>query len=219
MQASCASASLLTNIALSTSTRQAKRRSRIDRNAISGPMGDFRHTMHIGRGGDAFGDTSFLATPKPVMQSSSADPLLGADGSTIDGFTHPTADTVLPVRSGSECSSNSRSNESLPMVNQPQITRTLNGHSKGHRNSGSDVESYDNYMCVATQPAATSTSPSVSGDPMLSFDLDLGPSMLDDILSWFTYKLLSMCSLKVTTVVFGMMVPRKMMRYTSFQPF
>ncbi|CAI9589456.1 unnamed protein product [Staurois parvus] len=28
---------------------------------ISAPLGDFRHTMHIGRAGDAFGDTSFLA--------------------------------------------------------------------------------------------------------------------------------------------------------------
>lgn len=27
---------------------------------ISPPLGDFRHTMHVGRGGDAFGDTSFL---------------------------------------------------------------------------------------------------------------------------------------------------------------
>lgn len=34
---------------------------------ISAPLGDFRHTMHIGRGGDTFGDTSFLSTvgPKP----------------------------------------------------------------------------------------------------------------------------------------------------------
>ncbi|XP_032869306.1 cdc42 effector protein 1 [Amblyraja radiata] len=28
---------------------------------ISSPMGDFRHTMHVGRGGDVFGDTSFLS--------------------------------------------------------------------------------------------------------------------------------------------------------------
>lgn len=28
---------------------------------ISPPLGDFRHTMHVGRGGDVFGDTSFLS--------------------------------------------------------------------------------------------------------------------------------------------------------------
>lgn len=32
---------------------------------ISAPLGDFRHTMHIGRGGDTFGDTSFLSTVGP----------------------------------------------------------------------------------------------------------------------------------------------------------
>lgn len=32
---------------------------------ISAPLGDFRHTMHIGRGGDTFGDTSFLSTIGP----------------------------------------------------------------------------------------------------------------------------------------------------------
>uniref|UniRef100_A0A8C5R446 CDC42 effector protein 4 n=1 Tax=Leptobrachium leishanense TaxID=445787 RepID=A0A8C5R446_9ANUR len=47
---------------LVTNPNAAKRRSRADLTAemISAPMGDFRHTMHIGRSGDAFGDTSFL---------------------------------------------------------------------------------------------------------------------------------------------------------------
>lgn len=41
-----------------------KRRSRMDltREMISAPLGDFRHTMHVGRSGDAFGDTSFLSS-------------------------------------------------------------------------------------------------------------------------------------------------------------
>lgn len=43
---------------------------------ISAPLGDFRHTMHIGRGGDAFGDTSFLSTLGP----SSASPDSGSSG-------------------------------------------------------------------------------------------------------------------------------------------
>ncbi|XP_004866746.2 cdc42 effector protein 5 isoform X1 [Heterocephalus glaber] len=29
--------------------------------SISAPLGDFRHTLHVGRGGDTFGDTSFLS--------------------------------------------------------------------------------------------------------------------------------------------------------------
>uniref|UniRef100_A0A8C0G3A8 CDC42 effector protein 1 n=1 Tax=Chelonoidis abingdonii TaxID=106734 RepID=A0A8C0G3A8_CHEAB len=45
---------------------------------ISPPLGDFRHTMHVGRGGDVFGDTSFLSNhgagtrpkPRPPPQTS-----------------------------------------------------------------------------------------------------------------------------------------------------
>ncbi|XP_061471671.1 cdc42 effector protein 4 [Rhineura floridana] len=47
---------------LVTNSANSKRRSRADLTAemISAPLGDFRHTMHVGRAGDAFGDTSFL---------------------------------------------------------------------------------------------------------------------------------------------------------------
>lgn len=44
---------------------KSNRASRLDPTMISAPLGDFRHTMHIGRGGDAFGDTSFLSTLGP----------------------------------------------------------------------------------------------------------------------------------------------------------
>ncbi|XP_062395444.1 cdc42 effector protein 5 [Sardina pilchardus] len=54
-------------------------RGRLDPTMISAPLGDFRHTMHIGRGGDAFGDTSFLAT----QGSSSADSSNPDPGSTV----------------------------------------------------------------------------------------------------------------------------------------
>uniref|UniRef100_H2M6P8 CDC42 effector protein (Rho GTPase binding) 5 n=1 Tax=Oryzias latipes TaxID=8090 RepID=H2M6P8_ORYLA len=40
---------------------KSSRAPRLDPTMISAPLGDFRHTMHIGRGGDAFGDTSFLS--------------------------------------------------------------------------------------------------------------------------------------------------------------
>ncbi|XP_037544424.1 interferon-induced very large GTPase 1 [Nematolebias whitei] len=42
---------------------QGKRRFKSDLSVdmISSPLGDFRHTMHVGRGGDVFGDTSFLS--------------------------------------------------------------------------------------------------------------------------------------------------------------
>lgn len=51
---------------------KSTRAPRLDPTMISAPLGDFRHTMHIGRGGDAFGDTSFLSTLGP--SSAPTDP-------------------------------------------------------------------------------------------------------------------------------------------------
>lgn len=61
---------------LVSNSNQSKRRSRADLTAemISAPLGDFRHTMHVGRGGDAFGDTSFLSTRSGEPPRESAPP-------------------------------------------------------------------------------------------------------------------------------------------------
>ena len=59
---------------------------------ISAPLGDFRHTMHIGRGGDAFGDTSFLSTHGPG--SASSDPEASA--------APPASDAEAPLNSGGD---------------------------------------------------------------------------------------------------------------------
>lgn len=40
---------------------------------ISPPLGDFRHTMHVGRGGDVFGDTSFLSNHGGTANGSNAE--------------------------------------------------------------------------------------------------------------------------------------------------
>ncbi|XDV40013.1 hypothetical protein PO909_009177 [Leuciscus waleckii] len=52
---------------------------------ISAPLGDFRHTMHIGRGGDAFGDTSFLSSHGPSSPNpNSVQPVGEATVETTD---------------------------------------------------------------------------------------------------------------------------------------
>lgn len=53
---------------------KSSRGHRLDPTMISAPLGDFRHTMHIGRGGDAFGDTSFLSTHGPGSPDSNSVP-------------------------------------------------------------------------------------------------------------------------------------------------
>ncbi|KAM9208083.1 cdc42 effector protein 4 isoform 1-T2 [Dugong dugon] len=60
---------------LVSSSVHSKRRSRVDLTAemISAPLGDFRHTMHVGRAGDAFGDTSFLNSKAGEPDGQSVD--------------------------------------------------------------------------------------------------------------------------------------------------
>ncbi|KAF7642320.1 hypothetical protein LDENG_00260190 [Lucifuga dentata] len=54
---------------------QGKRRFKSDLSVdmISLPLGDFRHTMHVGRGGDVFGDTSFLSNYGGTREPGSPD--------------------------------------------------------------------------------------------------------------------------------------------------
>lgn len=108
---------------------KSTRAPRLDPTMISAPLGDFRHTMHIGRGGDAFGDTSFLSTLGPGSASS--------DPSTPGGA--PSADPQVAVNHGDLHTDAPGS----PQNNELQ-------HSES-------VSSFD-------------------------LDLDLGPSMLGDVL-------------------------------------
>lgn len=99
---------------------QPKKRPERGALSISAPLGDFRHTLHVGRGGDAFGDTSFLSRhgggPPPEPRAPPAE-----------------APRCAPP----------------PAVPQPP------------------------------PPALRAPAPA---DPLLSFHLDLGPSMLDAVL-------------------------------------
>uniref|UniRef100_UPI0037E969CA cdc42 effector protein 1b n=1 Tax=Semicossyphus pulcher TaxID=241346 RepID=UPI0037E969CA len=64
---------------------QGKRRfkSELSVDMISPPLGDFRHTMHVGRGGDVFGDTSFLSNYGGTREPGSPD---SASSSRTTGF-------------------------------------------------------------------------------------------------------------------------------------
>uniref|UniRef100_A0A672JVZ6 CDC42 effector protein (Rho GTPase binding) 1a n=1 Tax=Sinocyclocheilus grahami TaxID=75366 RepID=A0A672JVZ6_SINGR len=64
---------------------------------ISPPLSDFRHTMHVGRGGDVFGDTSFLSN-HGGGSSPSACPLEIHRGSLTDtGIpSFPCSDSISP---------------------------------------------------------------------------------------------------------------------------
>ncbi|XP_053771049.1 cdc42 effector protein 5 [Desmodus rotundus] len=100
---------------------QPKKRSERGTLSISAPLGDFRHTLHVGRGGDAFGDTSFLSRHGGGSPAEPRAPPAGAPRSTPP--------------------------HAVPQLPPPPALRT---------------------------PAPA--------DPLLSFHLDLGPSMLDAVL-------------------------------------
>ncbi|XP_020859854.1 cdc42 effector protein 5 [Phascolarctos cinereus] len=110
---------------------------RLDRDAISAPLGDFRHTMHVGRGGDAFGDTSFLSRH-------------GGEGGGPTPSPGPS-----PGPSPAPSAAPSPARPALPPPTAPQPPRPSESQSE-------------------SRPAAA--------DPFLSFHLDLGPSLLEEVL-------------------------------------
>ncbi|XP_008574290.1 PREDICTED: cdc42 effector protein 4 [Galeopterus variegatus] len=73
---------------LVSSSVHSKRRSRVDLTAemISAPLGDFRHTMHVGRAGDAFGDTSFLNSKAGELDGQSLDEQASSSSSSKRGL-------------------------------------------------------------------------------------------------------------------------------------
>lgn len=84
---------------------QEKRRfkSELSVDMISPPLGDFRHTMHVGRGGDVFGDTSFLSNYGSLRQPGSPDSTSSSKmaGFFTRAFHHVRKNSVARPRGGS----------------------------------------------------------------------------------------------------------------------
>lgn len=84
---------------------QEKRRfkSELSVDMISPPLGDFRHTMHVGRGGDVFGDTSFLSNYGGLRQPGSPDSTSSSKmaGFFTRAFHHVRKNSLARPRGGS----------------------------------------------------------------------------------------------------------------------
>ncbi|TRY60855.1 hypothetical protein DNTS_028283 [Danionella cerebrum] len=207
---------------LVSSSSQSKRRSRADLTAemISAPLGDFRHTMHVGRGGDAFGDTSFLSTrsgepPKEpeVQQSSPKQSVLSRafrsskrsqsvnrdkpDKSKLapsgDSPGYITSAISLPYLNEDDSGRGSgvyftKSVSSSPLKNLAEKDgklhegKPLNGATAS---SMSDLELDERSFGELTdlRPSVPYTGGMKHAESIMSFHIDLGPSMLGDILS------------------------------------
>nr|XP_046271296.1 cdc42 effector protein 1b [Scatophagus argus]XP_046271297.1 cdc42 effector protein 1b [Scatophagus argus]XP_046271298.1 cdc42 effector protein 1b [Scatophagus argus]XP_046271299.1 cdc42 effector protein 1b [Scatophagus argus]XP_046271300.1 cdc42 effector protein 1b [Scatophagus argus] len=194
---------------------QGKRRfkSELSVDMISPPLGDFRHTMHVGRGGDVFGDTSFLSNYGGIREPGSPD---SANSSKTGFFTrtfrHVRKNSVPRPRGGSrdltspppDISPIIKNAISLPQLNMDSpngcLQRVL---------FPSSISSTDGSFCTyglqsgfVTLPRLSRLdrqfqnediqkgSPSDSGgitltrsDSLTSFTVDLGPSLMTEVLS------------------------------------
>ncbi|XP_051904169.1 cdc42 effector protein 4-like [Hippocampus zosterae] len=178
---------------------QKNRRSRSDltREMISAPLGDFRHTMHVGRSGDAFGDTSFLG-------SRSGEP--PADPASFPGSPRPGL-LSRAFRSSKRSQSTTRMDRhrELPSAaSEGSPACVKNAMSLPFLN---DEDAGGDAVARSPSPSPTSRrfpesreprfgeagelpegrSPATGGgmkhaDSVTSFHVDLGPSMLGDIL-------------------------------------
>ncbi|XP_041072658.1 cdc42 effector protein 4 [Cetorhinus maximus] len=204
---------------LVASSNQSKRRSRIDLTAdmISAPLGDFRHTMHVGRGGDVFGDTSFLsskvgaaaaapppaeATPKPgllsrkfrssskrsqsVTRVDKRDTLTQSDSAIFvknavslpqlnDKTVEPTNQMAKSLSSSPLKKLGSEQMEDKPVNGAVSITESKSTEYQDERDFGD----------ITDLPTSLSSGgfPLKHAESIMSFHVDLGPSMLGDILS------------------------------------
>ncbi|CAL1599901.1 unnamed protein product [Knipowitschia caucasica] len=201
---------------LVSNSHQSKRRSRADLTAemISAPLGDFRHTMHVGRGGDAFGDTSFLSTrsgeppreeePKQDFTGSKPSLLSRTFRSSKRSQSANRTDGYNMAAPNSGSSAYVKNAISLPYLNEEVSSNGPNRMPKSV--SSSPIKKLSDYESKPANGAAAMASLDAEfeernfgeltdlppsklkqtgmkhAESMMSFHIDLGPSMLDDIL-------------------------------------
>ncbi|XP_016101814.1 cdc42 effector protein 4-like [Sinocyclocheilus grahami] len=202
---------------LVSSSSQSKRHSRADLTAemISAPLGDFRHTMHVGRGGDAFGDTSFLSSrsgepPKEpeVQQSSPKQSLLSrtfrsSKRSQSANRDKPDISKLAPTGGSPSYVKNAislpylndddtgrgtgihfpKSVSSSPLNKLPKDqVKPLNG-ATASAVSDLELDEWNFGELTDLRPSVPYTGGMKHAESIMSFHIDLGPSMLGDILS------------------------------------
>ncbi|XP_059203271.1 cdc42 effector protein 1b [Centropristis striata] len=198
------------------SNSQGKRRfkSELSVDMISPPMGDFRHTMHVGRGGDVFGDTSFLSNYGGVKEPGSPD---SSNSSKTTGFFTRTFRHVRK-NSGPRPRAGSRELASPPpdispiiknAISLPQLNIDPPNGCLQRVLFSSSISSTDDSLCTYGLQSGFVTLPRLSrldrqfqdeefckgsppdssgfrltrSDSLTSFTVDLGPSLMTEVLS------------------------------------
>ncbi|XP_068769976.1 cdc42 effector protein 4 [Struthio camelus] len=204
---------------LVSNSAHSKRRSRADLTAemISAPLGDFRHTMHVGRAGDAFGDTSFLnskagepgpeageepGASKPGLlsrrfrSSKRSQSVTRGDrrdmlGSLRDSALFVKNAVSLPQLNEKEVdrsagqlpkSLSSSPVKKMPEEMSPEEQQRPNGAAAGPLSPGLDERDFGDITELPVV-VAKSGAGMKHAESIMSFHIDLGPSMLGDVLS------------------------------------
>ncbi|XP_077475151.1 cdc42 effector protein 1b [Stigmatopora argus] len=198
---------------VSGSQERRRFKSELSVDMISPPMGDFRHTMHVGRGGDVFGDTSFLSNYGGVREPGSPD---SGNSSKSTGFL---TRTFRHIRKNSGPRGETRDLPSPPpdispiiknAVSLPQLNIDVSNGCLQRVMLPSSISSTDSALCTygiqsgfATLPRSSRLDrPFLDGelrasqrdrqgktvtrsDSFTSFTLDLGPSLMSEVLGLF----------------------------------
>ncbi|XP_051988140.1 cdc42 effector protein 4-like [Xyrauchen texanus] len=188
---------------LVSGSSQTKRRTRMDLTTemISAPLGDFRHTMHVGRSGEAFGDTSFLGTrsgePIPESHTYPRSPKPGLLSRTFRSSKRSQSVTRVDQREKTLLPSESptfvKNAMSLPFLNNEEgqdgderVLKSLTSSpSNGASANALDLELHERHFGVLTElrPFKSFNGGGMKkAESVMSFHIDLGPSMLGDIL-------------------------------------
>ncbi|XP_055987806.1 cdc42 effector protein 2 [Sorex fumeus] len=179
--------------------KKEKLRDLLSSDMISPPLGDFRHTIHIGSGGDRdmFGDISFLQGKLHLLPGTAAD---GADEDALDLPFQFTRTATLCARELPAGPSPLLKNAiSLPVIGGPQALtlpptqappKPPRLHLETPQPSPQEAASMDIWRTPEAGQAHNGLTPdSGSEEPflshassLLSLHVDLGPSILDDVL-------------------------------------
>ncbi|XP_010000926.1 PREDICTED: cdc42 effector protein 2 [Chaetura pelagica] len=181
--------------------KKEKLRDILSSDMISPPLGDFRHTIHIGSGGesDMFGDISFLQGKFHLLPRTSLDsrdspeapapPFQFSRTATISGHQPPSLETSSPLLKNAI---------SLPILGGPQALTLPPAQAPppkpprlhlDDRAPPSQEEEEEEDPCTSRLATNGFTEEKSSPEPflshagsLLSLHVDLGPSILEDVL-------------------------------------
>ncbi|XP_025062665.1 cdc42 effector protein 1 [Alligator sinensis] len=166
---------------------------------ISPPLGDFRHTMHVGRGGDVFGDTSFLSnhggtnTPKGnsffarTLRHVRRTPLRnrGSGGKTEASPAPPDISPIIKNAVSLPQLNEGTYGDGDGLIGKYAFTSSPNSLSETHRTYGLA----SGFCTIPRVPRSEKTQDNscpmepelTRSDSLLSFRLDLGPSLMSEL--------------------------------------